>query len=189
MEINRVICKNCGAPITTEICPYCNTFTELPTNMANADYPVMDCKPASLNFWKVGFPLIFGVAFSIEPLISLSMSGINDEFTNMIGINPFMIISIPFLLISIISFGIAGMFISRYLKVKKYGTDTFATVYGYMQGGVYINGVPTYQIKLLVDTDDGPKFILYNLMQTIKPYGVNTKIKIRMYKNLFLIME
>jgi len=186
LETTRIICKNCGAPITTEICPYCNTFTEMPTNMANADYPVIECKSATLNFWKAGFPLIFGLAFlmGVIPFFSIGKNEIFSDFAIIMFLS-----SIPFLLIGIVSLIIEWVFVSRYLKVRTYGKDTMATVYGYMQGGLYINGVPTYQVKLLVDTDDGPKFILYNLMKTIKPYGVNTTINIKMYKNLFLIME
>lgn len=56
-------CANCGAPVTIEICPYCNSFTGLDTKNANMEYPVIECKEANMNFWNVLFPMIFAVSF------------------------------------------------------------------------------------------------------------------------------
>ena len=51
-------CPNCGAPITTEICPYCHNKTGLDTKNADMEYPVIDCKEATINFWNTIFPMI-----------------------------------------------------------------------------------------------------------------------------------
>ena len=50
-----------------------------------------------------------------------------------------------------------------------------------------INGIPAQIVKLLVNTDEGPKFILYQLGDIKRPYKVNSKIELRVYNNLFLI--
>lgn len=57
----QATCPNCGAPITTEICPYCNSATGIDTASANMDYPLLECKPATIDFWSVGFPTVFAV--------------------------------------------------------------------------------------------------------------------------------
>ena len=41
----------------------------------------------------------------------------------------------------------------------------------------------------MVDTNDGKKFILYQLGDTVKPYKINSKIKLKVYKNLFKIIK
>ena len=56
-------CSNCGAPLTTEICPYCNVATGLDTRYADMEYPVIECKEANMGFWTVAFPMIFAVGF------------------------------------------------------------------------------------------------------------------------------
>ena len=69
--------SNCGAPITTEICPYCNVMTGLDTKNADMEYPVIECKEANVGFWNVVFPMIFAFAFggpSITfPIVFLSV--------------------------------------------------------------------------------------------------------------------
>ena len=62
-------CPNCGAPITTEICPYCNVVTGLYTQNADMEYPVIECKEANMGFWNVIFPMIFAVSFGFAGLI------------------------------------------------------------------------------------------------------------------------
>ena len=46
-------CQNCGASVTTEICPYCNTFTGINSKKINMEYPVIECKEAGITFWNV----------------------------------------------------------------------------------------------------------------------------------------
>ena len=189
MSENQYVCRNCGAPTTSEICPYCGAVTQMNTNMANADYPVMKCKSVDFNFIRIGFPLIFGISFLIIPLMcvimfsSISKASGAPDFLSIIPI----IITIPFFMISFVSIGIGLNFIYKNRLVKTKGYDTTALVYGYIAGGGYINGQPVQQVKLLVNTEEGPKFILYNTMKTIKQYKVNSSIKIKMYNDLFLI--
>lgn len=64
-----------------------------------------------------------------------------------------------------------------------------ATVYGYMDDNVLINGRPAQIVKLLVQTPRGPRFILYQLGDTLKRYGVNDSVDIMMYENYFMICK
>ena len=56
-------CPNCGAPITTEVCPYCNIMTGLDTKYADMEYPVIECKEASIRFVNFWLPMIVAVGF------------------------------------------------------------------------------------------------------------------------------
>ena len=38
------------------------------------EYPVLECKAASLNFWNIGFPMIFAVAFGLFGVLVILMS-------------------------------------------------------------------------------------------------------------------
>ena len=75
------------------------------------------------------------------------------------------------------------------MKVKTQGKVIRATVYGYMNDQVLINGQPAQIVKLLVHTGDGPRFILYQLGNTLKPYGVNDTIDVLVYQNYFMISK
>ena len=89
--MNKRNCTNCGAPITTEICPYCNVMTGLDTKHADMEYPVIECKEANVGFWNVVFPMIFSVLFGgpciAMPLLFLSMGP--PEMANFIKIPDF----------------------------------------------------------------------------------------------------
>ena len=75
----------------------------------------------------------------------------------------------------------------RNISLKSHGEDIYATVYGYMNDNLFINGNPAQIVKLLVQSNDGPKFILYQLGDIKRPFKVNSQIKLKVYKDIFLI--
>ncbi len=175
-------CPSCGAPIVSEICSYCGAMTGLNTARADMEYPVLECKSVALNFWKSAFPAIFAVMFGIAGIICL-ISGITaGEIIIFFG-------GIPFLLIGIVAAIIVFNNLSRYIKIKAKGKMIQATVYGYMNDNVWINGEPAQIVKLLVQTQVGPRFILYKLGDTLKPYGINDTISLKVYEDCFLICK
>jgi hypothetical protein len=58
-----------------------------------------------------------------------------------------------------------------------------------MDDNMMLNNSPAQIVKLLVDTNDGKKFILYQLRDTKRPYKVNSTISLLVYKNSFLIID
>ena len=47
--------------------------------------------------------------------------------------------------------------------------------------------MPNQIVKLLINTNDGPRFILYQLAGAEHPYKINSKINLKVYKDIFLI--
>ena len=50
-----------------------------------------------------------------------------------------------------------------------------------------INNRPAKVVKLLISTNDGPGFIMYQLRNTLKPYGIGDSIDLLAYKNEYII--
>lgn len=98
-------------------------------------------------------------------------------------------IGIPFLLIGLGAAYFMMRTLSRYAKLKRYGKTIQATVYGYMNDEVLINNQPAQIVKLLVETSDGPRFVLYKLGSTVKPYGINDEIELMVYEDCFMICK
>ena len=69
-------CVNCGAPATSEICPYCRCATGLDTWKSDMEYPVIDCKEANISFWTFVFPMIFAVSFGMAGLYLCFLLGV-----------------------------------------------------------------------------------------------------------------
>ena len=176
-------CPNCGAPVVSEICAYCGAATGLHTAEAHMEYPVLECKEATVNFWTVGFPLIFALSFGGAGLATLLITFMvrGDFFLLLIGA--------PFLLIGAAAWIFLLRTVLRYTKVKKRGQKIRATVYGYMDDNVLINDHPAQIVKLLVQTANGPRFILYQLGNTLKPYGINDAVDVLVYRNYFMICK
>ena len=174
-------CPSCGAPVVAEICAYCGTATGLNTAEADMEYPVLECKEATVNFWTFWFPMIFAVAFGIPGVIVLTIAATGY------GMRSMFLVGAPFILIGAVALYFALRTITRYMKVKKQGKVIQGTVYGYMNDNVLINNQPAQVVKLLVQTPSGPRFILYQLGNTLKPYGIHVKIDILVYQNYFLI--
>lgn len=182
--MNNKNCPNCGAPITTEICPYCNVMTGLDTKNADMEYPVIECKEANVGFFPVFFPLIFAFAFGfagfVMPILFFTIGG--DVFPKTM-----ILFFLPFAVIGIGAFIIGIKPVIRYVSLKTRGKDIDATVYGYMDDNMFINGNPAQIVKLLVQTNDGPKFILYQLGDIKQPFKINSNIKLKVHKDIFLI--
>lgn len=180
-DASKLYCPSCGAPVTTEVCPYCHSATGLNTEMADMEYPVIKCKEANIGFWTIGFPMIFAIAFGLVGFVGLILS-MGLKLKELLFFSLFGIIGIVALIIVIIH-------IIRYLKIKICGKEIEATVYGYMDDNILINENPSQIVKLLVNTNEGPKFILYQLGDIKQLYKVNSKIKLKVYKDIFLIVK
>lgn len=176
-------CPNCGAPLTTEICPYCHNKTGLDTKSADMEYPVIECKEANITFWNTAFPMIFAVSFGffgfIFPLIFILEAP--EEAL------PVVLMCSIFAIIGVVAFIIGIRSILRKAQIMSKGKEIEETVYGYMDDNVLLNGQPAQIVKKLVTTSDGPKFILYQLGDIKKPYKINGKVKLTVYKDMFLI--
>ncbi len=58
-----------------------------------------------------------------------------------------------------------------------------------MDDNVLLNGTPAQIVKLLVITKECPRFILYQLGDIKHPDKINSKIKLLVYKNIFIVKE
>ena len=146
------------------------------------EYPVIECKEANIHFWNTAFPMFFAICFGFFCFI-VSIIAILDNKENLLSI--FLFCSI-FGIIGLVAFVIAIKTVFRYIKVKVNGKEIEATVYGYMNDNMYINNMPAQIVKLLVKTNDGPRFILYQLGDVKRPYEINSKIKLLVYKDIFM---
>ena len=176
-------CKNCGAPVNTEICEYCGSPTGIETKNAVMDYPIMNCKSASVTY-AMKFTFFMGLIFFVSGLFItyLWYTG-NPEYTGgLLGCIFCLGISSLFLFIGFVP-------MIRSLLVKLFGKEIEAKVYGYINDSIYINEVPAQIVKLLVTTKEGPKFILYQLNDINKPYKINSKIKIKVFRNIFQVKD
>ena len=181
-------CKNCGAEVTTELCPYCNSLTGIDISKVKDKYPLLECKEASLNTFILWLLFIFAFLF----WIGLNVS-INDFPKEILEEKPMyrtieIILSIVIFLISLLPLITALIPIIRHIIVKLLGKEIEGTIYGYTDdNSMIINGNNTKAIKILIDTPEGKKYILYKTQDTKKKYKLNGKIKLLVYKKLFLI--
>ena len=177
----KMICPGCGAPVTSEKCPYCGALTGLNTEDADMEYPEFPAHAASLDFFGFGFPLIFAGAFGVAGIGCLIGLILSHEW---------------FLLIHVIVFGGIGIvsgFIAirnlfRYLQVKAKGKEITGTVYGYIDADYTINDRPGQIAKILIDTPAGKRFIFYDTKSTSHKLGLNTIVSIRQYNDLFVLL-
>ncbi len=177
-------CSHCGAAVTSEICPYCGSVTNVETSEAYMEYPVINCKEAALGFWTTLFPLIFAVMFTISAIIMLieALSGMAGEDTPII-----ILMFIPFFLIGIAAAVVVLRNVIRYIILKVKGKHITGKLYGYVDDNVRVNGRPAQVAKILVDTPNGKRFIMYQLGSTEKNIAVNEEVHLLVYKNIFML--
>ena len=185
MEDMKLNCPNCGAPITGDICPYCNTHIEINGgNDSFESYETIECKEANISLWTVAFPMIFGVSFgTMGPMFAI-ITLTEGEFVIWV-----FMMGLLFGLIGLGAWVVALTPIVRYIQVKSHGRDVEGTVMGYSNDNVYLNGSPAKIIKIKIDSDEGPKIINYQSGATDKPYDIQSKIMVRVYKDMFYIKK
>ncbi len=186
---NKTTCSQCGATITTEICPYCGSKTEIDTKNADMIYPIIDCKEANIGFWTVAFPGLFAFIFGgfglFMPLIFYG----SDPYMDFSEKAMMAMFAVIFGGIGITAFIIMIRPIVNWIFIKIKGKKITGTVYGYVNDSVVMNGEPAQIAKILVQTKNGPHFLFYQLGHPNKPYRINKQITLLMYKNKFLIAK
>ncbi|MBR0148460.1 MAG: hypothetical protein IJM23_04605 [Lachnospiraceae bacterium] len=188
-SVKTINCKNCGAPVTSEICPFCGSMTGLDTLTADMEYPVLECKEANIGFWTVAFPAVFAIGFGYAGLVMPVMMFITKDQLDIPGTFAgfSVLFFLPFALVGIVATVFTVIPIYRYLMLKIKGKEIYGTVYGYCDDKVMLNNRPAQVVKILVQSPEGPRFIMYQMGTTDHPYGINTKIGLRVYKDMFMI--
>lgn len=178
-------CPNCGAPVISEVCPYCGAFTGLNTVDADMMYDSMDVKEGHLNFFSLAFPAVFAGAFGffgfIFPIFFLDNASKSDAVRVVLCCS-------PFAATGLVSAIIVVRNVLRCAAIKLRGEVITGTVYGYMDDDIMYNEAPGQKIKILINTKTGPKFILYQLTSPDRPYPVNTQVDLKVYKNICILL-
>lgn len=195
-------CKYCGAPATTEICPFCHNPTGIKPLQADLDYPMINSKPAHLDKKRLGEYILGIVVYSIFilPALVLSYRSGMRVFTSV-----FFACSI-FIVFVIIEYVIPlCKMISRYILVKNHGKKITATVYGYMDyigfkgkmqdiennsnTQITYNHLAQKTVKLLANSKQGKRFILYPLGINKTPFEINQEVQLMYYKDCFILLD
>ena len=186
MSKDKKLCKSCGAPITKEVCPYCGMKNERDKNEELLNIPSIDCKEVNLTFFSVVFPAIFAFAFGFAgfgmPLIFMSSPAPNFPA-------PMFLFFVPFMAVGVGAFAFMITPFIRLFKINRYGKEIEGTVHSYTNDNVTINGIPGQVVRILVETDEGPRYLKYQLGSTDHPYKIGSKIRLKVYKDIFRIIE
>lgn len=161
------------------------------------NYPVIECLEARLGteeYIELALGLVLMIFGFISPIICFLNALHNlGNVTPPIGL-------IEIFAAMLIFFGVFGfigvIFFINFMKpmlmmrkIKSKGKEKDAIVYEYTDDDNYIDGVPTQVVKLLVEDKKKPIFIYYQLGKAEQPYEINSKVRIKMYRNIFRIIE
>lgn len=186
-KIYNLNCQNCGAHVTTEICPYCKAKTGIDQNLVNLEFPVLEYETLSDDL--TGIYIVLGL-LSIFLLIGLSLPIsfiVMDEsiIFNIVGI--FFLIMELIIILPIIVKIISELF--RYKSIEKNGKTLEAIVYGYIDDKYSPMGSDCKIVKLLVETEEGKRFILFKLNSQLRKYKIGSKINLKLRENQCMISK
>ena len=182
-----VKCNKCGKLVKTEICPDCGAANGLENIKTDYDFPKIKCDDT--NITKEYYVLF--VITSIVILFWLYINSIlwrlfidKEGFIFGLIYNSFMI-------------AIINMFLTPLIKqyktcmdIEDNGKEIEGIVYGTEYKGSNLrNSTVTYTIfKILVETKNGYRFVLYKMQNTNKKYKVNTKLKLKEHKGKYMLI-
>lgn len=172
-------CINCGASAKTEVCPYCNKKTGLKKNSVELEYQIIECREYdTVGEGETRKLLIIGtIIFTIYLIIAFYTKIHTFEYNK------------GLILLDIIYIGFTIGYILYQNKFLKNAKIIDATVYGYEDAPYEKNNSKRKNVKLLINTSDGPKYIIYELKTNDTPYEIGEKIKLKAYKNIFGIID
>ena len=190
-------CPNCGAPVTTEICEFCGAPTAVASKNADMKYPAIECIEADMDsklvfqgFYMGIIFLVFGIGL---PAIFIRSADVSSSAGGMLSS----------VFVAIV-FGILGMLMLvtsikhayKYILTNLFGKRIRGYVWGYMDNkrndGILHGeiGDRSYGqiMKILVSTEDGPIFLLYELLHDEQPYGIRQTVELKQFGNLYLLL-
>ena len=187
MNKNKKYCQNCGAKVTTEICPYCKVKSGINQNEVELEYPVLDYetipKSPVLAIFIVVLLLIFG--FTIPFILPLFFNFGTDVFSIIVDIVFISTIGLLFIYFFIKLF----KYVYKYKTTQKNGEIIIGNVHGYIDENNPDDKFQFVTVKLLVDTKDGKRYILFKLDDRNRPYKIGTNVKLKVYKNYCVFAE
>ena len=185
MANNIVItCKNCGAPVTTEICPYCGSITGYKAANDENMYPSQKNKSASLTFVTIGAPLIFAGMLTVFSIcMGVALFGAKQNAFQMLGIGFFFVLMAGG---ALFCYYIILSNIIRYTLASLFGKRVKGIVYGFKDGIIAINGGAVQDVKVLIEDGENSKFIIYKSNRTIQKVGINDEVELKNFKNIYI---
>ena len=183
-------CTECGTLMDSDVCPTCGkTYTTSLFNEINNMHE-LTCHEANITFWSIAFPGIFAVSFlSVGFFLPLYLLLTNEGF-NVAEQSDLYIILGMFSVFALVGFGALYVVIStivKYFLVINRGQEYNGVIMDYEYDNIYLNGRAAQVALIKLETEEGPRLIRYQLLNTSKPYPVGSTVLVKRYKNMFKI--
>lgn len=182
-----VKCNKCGKLVKTEICPGCGAANGLENIKTDYDFPKIKCDDTNITKEYYVLFVITSIVILFWLYVNSVLWGLfihKDGFLFGLIYNSFMI-------------AIINMFLTPIIKqyktcmdIEDNGKEIEGIVYGTEYKGSNLrNSTVTYTIfKILVETKNGYRFVLYKMQNTNKKYKVNTKLKLKEHKGKYMLI-
>ena len=182
-----VKCNKCGKLVITEICPDCGAANGLENIKTDYDFPKIKCDDTNITKEYYVLFVITSIVILFWLYVNSVLWGLfihKDGFLFGLIYNSFMI-------------AIINMFLTPIIKqyktcmdIEDNGKEIEGIVYGTKYEGSNLRGsTVTYTIfKILVETKNGYRFVLYKMQNTNKKYKVNTKLKLKEHKGKYMLI-
>ena len=182
-----VKCNKCGKLVITEICPDCGAANGLENIKTDYDFPKIKCDDTNITKEYYVLFVITSIVILFWLYVNSVLWGLfihKDGFLFGLIYNSFMI-------------AIINMFLTPIIKqyktcmdIEDNGKEIEGIVYGTEYKGSNLRGsTVTYTIfKILVETKNGYRFVLYKMQNTNKKYKVNTKLKLKEHKGKYMLI-
>lgn len=195
-EIKITYCQHCGTATTSEICSICNNPTGI-TETISQNYPKTDCKTIDAKPLTI-IKYIILIFWSIPLGVYLTDFILNQEFKDL---RIYLILIVPLFIIGIVSIITLLYTIVQNTRLNIYGKEIEGIILENKSELNKITQKNSIYLKILIETTEGKKFIYYKiaeekiqttayrLLKIMEIYPVDSKIKLKVYKDLYKIVK
>lgn len=191
-EYHILECPKCGAPVTSEVCPYCHNATGYKESEIDDNLTVFECKEVHFDKQRIttfgmfgGIFLFFGLLLVVAQVTGPSVGGPLEGLFLVVTI----IMSLFFFIPAACFLGPIVLRGIRYLILKCFGKKIRGTVIGYCNDNFIVNGHSLQVVKILFEFKSGKYIMLYQLGTATQPYKINSQISVVYFKGIAMITE
>lgn len=179
----KLKCQNCGAPASQELCPYCGAQTGLNPKLINLEYPRAELERVVVYPKSHAVIILTFVLALITTSIFMMLNVFNED--SIISIITFLIPGLFIAGIGLLTFALFIKQFSKQFTIIVLGKTIEGTVIGYIAE----ENLDYIIVKILLNINNEKKILLEKDYINIKKYRINSKLKVKIYKNKYYIVD
>ena len=147
------------------------------------EYDEIQCKEATISAGTILFPLIFGIPFGGVGILVLKEAFMTQRIDIAL-----LLFGLVFLAVGLfMAFRFVHPIVNRIILMTK-GKEIDGILQCYYRDNVRVNGRPLWVARIIVDSQEGKKYLIYQTGKMRKKYADGSIVHLKIYRDIALLL-